>query len=399
MLYFHKVCITEVKNSKEEKQQNNTTMSSKERKEKLEAQLSEVRQKAVEVEAALKHEQERKEFAQMVAQERARQDAKKRTFANPQTADEAEGDLPTLEQLANGGILLRSNSGKWKTREEILEDGTLLEKLRLYFSSGDMDGYFGTEGKLTKQEIAKIAASIRTKEDKEVVEICYKEYHALREYGKQLQYFFKRFQVSYSMLAVLLNKWDSYEQRAAEYTQEYNSLGTRTIEINVTETKATQIPNEILQGALTKYVEKLNSRGSFDGATLYFDEATTSFKVKVDGKGGLYSQIKQEEKAAIEALADFKAFVLAVEKYLEASVLHFMPISIQMSVENAEEERYTRYLVKNLSYFRSELNSRKEQGETITPEEEKRAVIPDYYEVEPTKEVYKSCIVLLKQLS
>ena len=384
-------------------------MSSEERKKKLEEQLSQIRQQGAELEAALQKQKERKEFAKMVADERARQDAKKRTFANPQTADEAEGNLPTLEQLANGGTLLRSNSGKWKTREEILEDGTLLEKLRLYFASGDMDGYFGTEGKLTKQEIAKIAASIRTKEDKEVVEICYKEYHALREYGKQLQYFFKRFQVSYSMLATLLNKWDSYERTAEQLTYLFNfNPNEENLSDIIDADKDPYEPPVVHKDDVERFYSPERIKAflaekakhlTFEGAELKVDKDKLSFVVDVYGKGGLYSQIKQEEKAAIEALADFKAFVLAVEKYLETSVLHFMPISIQMSVENAEEERYTRYLVKNLSYFRSELNIRKEQGETITPEEEAKAVIPDYYEVEPTKEVYKSCIVLLKQLS
>lgn len=351
-------------------------MSSEERKEerrkKLEEQLSQIRQQGARLEAAI--------------QWKMGEDAKNRTFANPQNADEAEEKLPTLEELANGGILQRSNIEKRKTKEEILKDGTLLEKLRLYFASGDFGGYFGTEGQqLTIEEVKKIGASIRVKEDKELVDICYKEFHALREYGKQLSYFFKRFQTSFAVLAVLLNKWDSYDQRAADYTQEYNSLeGER---------------NALIRHVLIRHVETLNSRGSFDGATLYFDEATTSFKVKVDGEGGLYSKIKQEETDAIEAMADFKAFVRALEKYLEKSVLHYLPISIQMSIENAEEERYTRYLVKNLSFFRSELNSRKERGETITPEDEKRAVIPDYYEVKPTREVYKSCLVLLKQLS
>ena len=33
------------------------------------------------------------------------QEAKKRTFANAQNAEEAEGSLPTLEELANGKLL------------------------------------------------------------------------------------------------------------------------------------------------------------------------------------------------------------------------------------------------------------------------------------------------------
>ena len=74
-----------------------------------------------------------------------------------------------------------------------------------------------------------------------------------------------------------------------------------------------------------------------------------------------------------------------------------MPTNIQISIENAEEERYTRYLVKNLRYFRSELNQRKARGESITPEDEKRAVIPDFYEVKPSKNVLADCKTAIKK--
>ena len=113
---------------------------------------------------------------------------------------------------------------------------------------------------------------------------------------------------------------------------------------------------------------------------------------------GIYSQIKKEAKEATDALADFKAFAVVIEDFIMNSTLRFMPISIQMSIENAEEERYTRYLVKNLSFFRSELDIRKENGETITPDEEKKAVIPDYYEVTTPEDMYKSCKALIEHL-
>lgn len=352
--------------------------------------LRNIQRKAAEMDAALTAAEERKEFAKMVEEERAKQDAKKRTFANPQNADEADGELPTLEQLANGGTLLRSNSEKWKTREEILEDGTLIEKLRLYFSSGDLDGYFGTKGKLTKAEIAKIAASVRTKEDRALVEECTRENRAVLRYGEKMRFAFKCFQVTYSMLAMLLNKLESYKKRAEEYTQLYNSIKNHV----------GSVADEAFTAAVLKNVVKDSVKGAmFDGATLYFDEATTSFKVKVDGKGGLYSKIQKEAKTATEDLRIFKAYSVVIEKFItEEATLTFLPTSIQMSIENAEEERYARYLVKNLSYFRSELNRRKEEGETITPEEEKMAVIPDYYEVEPLEIMYKSCQKLIKQL-
>ena len=68
-----------------------------------------------------------------------------------------------------------------------------------------------------------------------------------------------------------------------------------------------------------------------------------------------------------------------------------MPISTQVTIENAEEERYTRYLVRDLSFFRSELNLRRAKGKTITKERKLRAVIADYYEVKPAPDIKADC--------
>ena len=75
-----------------------------------------------------------------------------------------------------------------------------------------------------------------------------------------------------------------------------------------------------------------------------------------------------------------------------------MPISIQQSIENAEEERYTRYLVKNLRYFRSELNQKIARGENVTPQDKQKAVIPDFYEVKPSKNVLADCKAAIKDM-
>lgn len=375
-----------------------------ERKKKLSDDIRKLQKEAAEMDAVLTAAEERKAFANMVKEERAKQGAKERTFANPQNADEATGKIPTLEELANGSPDLHPSGWKWKSKEEILESGTLLEKLRLYFSSGDLSGYFGTNGELTKREQAKIAASIRTNEDRKIVQQCYKEYYTLIDYGKELRFYFKRFQTTYAMLAVLLNKWDSYQITAGNLTLMYSCIDGDKLPITPPDGTEDEREKWGKIGELyAKYIQEFFVKGNLglnmDGAGLFFSQKENCFFVDVDLDGaGLYNEVLKEAKETAEALADFKAFAVAIEEFIEKSKLRFMPISIQMSIENAEEENYTRYLVKNLSFFRSELNLRKEKGERITPEDEKRAVIPDYYEVTPTKEVYDSCTIYIKQL-
>lgn len=330
-------------------------------------------------------------------EERTKQEPKERIFANPQTGDEAEVDLPSMEYLANGYL---NPDGEYMTKEEILKSGTLLQKLRLYLSSIDLSGYFEAKEQLTDEEIGIIRASIRTKNDKQLVQICVDEYNAIFDFGTRLSFFFKRFQTSYAILAVLLNKWESYEYTAKQLTILYNSM--KASYITIWEADENQMPTKVEEVELYtestrhNFINDLVYSNVLDGATLLFNKEKENFYIDVEEKGGLYSRILEEAKSATKDLSDFKAYVKVAEDYIKKSTLKFMPIPIYLSVKNAEEERYTRYLVKNRRYFRSELNQRKARGEYVTTEDKKRAVIPDFYEVKPSKNVLADCKEIIK---
>ena len=363
MLYFHKVCITEVK-LKGRKQNHRNTMTQDELKKKMEDE------------------------------EGTRQNARKRTFANAQNADEADGLLPTMEELAVGYTNNKEEDQyRIKTKEEILENGTLIEKLRLYYSSADLSSYFGDNGTLTKEEVAKILASITTKEDKELVRQCDKEYNALRKYGEQLRFYFKRFQTSFGILAVTINRLDGYQNIVSIFNAQAEDIWKMDYSDKPQ-------PEMYREHALNMLRARATVLTTLDGAEIRQDTKGNYFLYTniVRGKAGLSHQIKRDAIAVEEDLQDFKAFTDVVEEFIKDSKLLYMPISIQMSIENAESERYARYLVKNLSFFRSELNERKARGESITRKEEIWAVIPDFYEVKPNEEVYRSCKKYIKDL-
>lgn len=362
--------------------------------------------------------QQQEEYNKLVEEARARQDAKaaSRTFANPQSAEEAEGTPPeTLDKLVAESISSKPQpSGKpqyvlrRKTRKEIIEDGTLLEKVHLYYQSADLGGYFNTDAALTPREVAEIKASIRTAEDILLVKKCEREYNALAEYSQKLQFAFKRFQTNFALLAVLLNKWSSYETTAQQLTSLYRIMSGVTYAIG---DEAVTLLNQGKGGEKLYKKPQLNAFINdnvrlhiFDQAALCFDEERERFFVDVDMKGAtddgrLYTSILNEVEEVEAALADFKAYAIVAEDFIGKSTLCYMPIGMQLSIENAEEERYTRYLVKDLSFFRSELNRKKEEGKAITPEEEKRAVIPDYYEVEPDSQMGEACKRYLNELA
>ena len=311
---------------------------------------------------------------------------KGRVFAAPVTAEDTEPEIPSVETRSE-------TFNRNKTIEEIVEHGTLLEKVRLYICSLDAEGYFGTDGDtLPNEYIAKINKSIKTDEDREKIKDYFREYRALREYGEHLRYFFKRFQTNAALLATYLNQLDSYKQMAKNYTEVVNNL--LQVPARTTSRKAQPEARFISEADKEKTVElmvrQILANNPVKGARLLYNELERSFYVE-EFNGQLYAQILKTAKSTTEAMADFKAYVVVVEKEVKESELKYIPISIQMCLENVQEERFIRFIVPNLEYFRSELNHRAASGEIIHLSEDKRAVIPDYFEVKPSSEVVADC--------
>ena len=346
-----------------------------ERRERLEARASETRQKAVALENAIQAGKRRKKMAELIKKYKAKEAEKERSFAQASNSDEAEGELPSLE----------TQLGSTMSEQDILERGTLLQRARLYYSLRDFDGYFGSEQSDPDEAKAAVIASIKSKDDIEKLRQCEIEYTSLQRYGQRLTYYFKRFQTNFGILAGLLLLWDNYDKEAARLTATYKRWKKRDPDVAQWFVELTLMAN---------------GENRWGGAGLRFDEEKGAFLADVEPEAderSLYTRIQKEATETTEALSDFKAYAMVVEAFLcdelpQKSLLHYKPISIQIGIENAEEERYTRYIIKNRSFFRSEINYRRSKGETITPEEERRAVIPDFYEVEPTPEVYENCI-------
>ena len=323
-----------------------------------------------------------------------------RTFITPKNTDETETSLPSLENLANGYNAMRMFGGEYKkkTKEEILRDGTTLQKMRLLIANIDLNGYFDAKEQLTEAEKARIKTSVRSEKDVELFRTCVRDYDTLFNFSKMLSVFFKRFQASYAVLAVLLNKLDGYEYTAKQLSLTYDIIRTNPF-IDIEEEGEIADLRERLYpfGFKETFVNDLITSNVLDGAKLRFNRKEESFYIYPYGKeDSLYTQIKEAAKATTDALSDFKAYAMVAETYIDFSTLYYMPIPIYLCLENVKTERYERYLVKNLRYFRSELNQRKTRGENITPDEERLALIPDFYEVKPTKKVLKDCMSSIK---
>lgn len=295
----------------------------------------------------------------------------RRTLANPQTTEEADTQLPPFEKQL----------GLNMTEREIISHGSLLDKIKLYCTLWDYSNYFGSTTSSPDTARESVQASILTQADKDVVDKCVSEFSALQVYGQKVLYYFKRFQSSFCVLAKFIIMWESYEREAANLTAIFKRWKKK-------DPKAAEwLVNDIIK---------------FAGDPLQFDREGEKFFVDVDRPSfNLYKRLIEEVGQTERDLADFKAYAVAIEEYISGkfkfkSTLNYLPISIQTNIDNAIEERYIRYVINNLAYFRSNLSARRSRGETITPADERRAVIPDYWEVEPTQEVYDNCVDWLK---
>ena len=303
------------------------------------------------------------------------EEVKNRVFVTPPAADEAEEDLPSFKEVLSWYTT--------KTKEEVIESGTLKERLHLYFVGADFNTYFHADTNISKREgdqlLACIDGSSEWGQEKQAkLQKCVKEYQAIMTYSGHLRSFYLRAQACFAVLSNLINRLDTYERTAEKLTSLYLSTGQDT----------------------DKLLDLWDK--DFEGARLVFHEEDNEFWV--DGwvarnaKYGLRKEILYAADDAASTLSDFKAYVKAGKEFVASSFLQYQPISMRMAIKNAEEERYPRYMVKNLSHFRSEMNRRIANGEAITEEERVRAFIPDFYEVRTPEDMYQNCKALIDYL-
>lgn len=128
-------------------------------------------------------------------------------------------------------------------------------------------------------------------------------------------------------------------------------------------------------------------------ANLAFTHATVKrakdgyFTLNINGKGKLYEIILYKAEICEQKLSYLKAIVTAFEEYIASKKAKaFVPRIYEREVSRAKQD-----LGEQIApcYSKHKLNELKKKGYDITPEEEKRAVFPDYDEVEIYENYYK----------
>ena len=266
------------------------------------------------------------------------------------------------------------------TPAEIMINGTLEEKRKLFFTLADYNKYQGTGVLGIAQLLKKNIEASKTKKESDVHNECASEIETLWDYSIQMRGLYLRFQGYFSVLAVYLTQWDGLDREANTLTElERTFEGVQIVWPNGKRT-------DLNDGAgVNEWIgEKIKERNTPKNLyRLKYDEAAQAFYFDVDmGGKGLYSQIQEAAENVHNALRDYKEAAVAVTDFIEKdSLLHYSPIEIKTNIKTIADEVYMRSLISNPAYYQRTLNEKRAKGEPITKDDERRAVIADYDQI------------------
>lgn len=328
-------------------------------RDKLESMMAQVRETAVEANRAIKASKKRKE-------------------AEAASRSEAEPETPT-------------QAGKQWYYDEVIEKGTALERAQLAIKhSNSKQGYSMTGQLLTdeQEELLKKKISKSPKAKKLTTELQ-NLVACIMTYAKTLQSLRKQWQHSAAVIATLCEEWRGYEHQAELLT------------LLVAEWKERKEP-------LSDEEIKKRLKG-YDSSRVKFKYLPEEAKIvaDIDGRKGLYHLIKEEQRvaiyslrtlrSAIELFSDFAYSTLYLKDGGEVFILNILPQIVENMMEYPDSTPF-QMEDRNLQYFAFPLRRLREEGkgDTITPEMEKKAVIPDYNQVEELPEVTRNLKLIMK---
>lgn len=323
--------------------------------EKIKQQLNDIRKTAVDLDNALRDKERAKRFAKIRAKHQRKKDKIKE---DPNSA-----------------------------YEKIIAKGTALEKALL-----ELEDFYRSRKLLTEDQQKRLRASIRTKRQEFVLqEIGTLSDGFMNYYKFYLLMTQKLWEADANYLGLLCQQWDMADHQAKTLTDIFYSKSYHAESDEDTQEALLKLATEYWYTPDT--MPKVVKSDEDDRYRIIAD---------VDGDGGLYSKIKQSKavatsslrllRGAVEVLSDFAFTELSLIS--GGCILPYMTVIPPMVMNALDEPDKISYnkVAGSKKYFAYNLRKRKEQGEQITPEDEKRAVIPDYnqvHEEEPQTRVAK----------
>lgn len=338
-----------------------TTMGNSDKYKEFENRLAELRKNAVALDKAMEARRKRK--------------VRERLYSDEGTAERGKSECALFN----------------KPISEILENGTIYEKVCLAAYDYSRD-HAGEARPLTDEQRQQIRDSLRTQDEVDEYIEYGTIYDKLRDYNNQFRYVFKMYQLDLSMLQTLITKWEGYEQEAFLYSVLYRSLkvtkGSTGMKYSLTD--GTNL-KELDATTPETLLQELNDHNKHMGDVRYV-AVGDEIKADIDFEGGLYSKIQEQVGEAVTRFAMVKAYCLALLAYaVKRRVFGLIPTDMLELMENARYGLFAQTLAGSKEYLRSTINEKKKNGEPVTPEEEHKAVYPDYEDIKADKEIMEDC--------
>lgn len=291
--------------------------------------------------------------------------------------------------------------GLWKRREDIIASGTLKDKLEVLFISAENSRYFGREDEqISREQEEQIKRAInKNKRSLNLADRAIREREALIRYGEKLEYIYQRYISDLAYLAIPLNEWSVAERMARDYTKTLKYYLARERE-NATREERILIDlwrmrnKAYLDGAYKKETRSIG-RADFEKHRLFYDEETETIKA-VEGEG--FKDILEEFlDNLIFDMTAFKSYDEVFTDFFSETLTEYCPTEYYIIQDVAMEERL-RDFIEDEAFFCSTIEEREANGETITPEERKMAIIPTYRSIKADEEIKQNCRILIDNI-
>lgn len=289
--------------------------------------------------------------------------------------------------------------------DEVIKSGDLLHRIILYF--GDIIHQKPVtqtaDGLLTDKQRIALRKTFKTSTEKKALQEALLFYKGCITYSKYLLNLRKIWQGEAAELAQLCTKWNAADNLAESWSKFLSAFYLGKMSATIKEDNGDSAPLNLysateIESFVRPFWDNLSTEAECRAVPLAKDnKGNTIFKIvaDVDGEGGLYSKIINQRYYAEQALIIFRSalepfsnFMLTEltlcsgDKILPYTAL--LPLATETMLDYPDATPYQTQ--KDMEkYFAFILKQRRERGETITPEDEKRAVIPDYNQVKETK--------------
>ena len=302
--------------------------------------------------------------------------------------------------------------GKVVDYDKIIEEGSVLQRVVLLARDKDLSQRYAQIGitpLLSDTQRETLIKSFKTPKERNTLRDVVDLYNGCMTYGKYLIGLRKSWQVEAANLALLCKEWEDFDKQAKTLTEILEAMYKGQVAIEGVDPHN---PSDLLKFFSNLWQEQwAEGKG---GAILRTEQTGTDeegrplfkFVADVDGENGLYSRIQRQATSAKEILQILKSNIEPFSNFAMGSIklrsgvelclyITILPSALESLLDYPDATQFM-YEPDAGKYHAYKLRQRREAGETITPEEEKRAVIPDYNQTEEVEKYVELCKIHLQ---